>query len=108
VGIFDVVVVVGGRGGKMKKRWPAVGLIFFVFWVDFCLVKLQPNGCLFCNRNYGLDFLWPVVEGVGRAGRIWGESESAPVVWFWVCWRWGWWFGWVVAVIRCFDIILTK
>jgi hypothetical protein len=39
VGFFGVVVVVGRRGGKMNKRWLAVGFIFFfVFWVDFHLV----------------------------------------------------------------------
>ena len=73
-----------GEGGKMKKRWPTMDLIF-VFWVDFHLVKLKPNVCLFCNKNYGLDFLWPVVEGVGGAGGIWGESESALVVWLGGC-----------------------
>jgi hypothetical protein len=25
--------------------------------------------------------MWPVVEGVGGAAGIWGESKSVPVVW---------------------------
>jgi hypothetical protein len=44
VGIFGVVVVVGGRGGKIKKRWSAVGLIFLSFGLIFVWLSYNQMG----------------------------------------------------------------
>ena len=38
------VGVVGGRGGKMKKRWPVVGLIFLSFGVIFVWLSYSQMG----------------------------------------------------------------